>query len=246
VKDKLQITAYEVVEDPMRLQSAQRSRQWMDETVDRFAYRCLPVALANQVGWDILCPLDFTAKWNGKEGLDAISLKFNGDPSPLIGSHFGHGVLTFSIGYLFRTTKSHNLWVKGPTNCPKDGIAPLEGLIETDWAPYSFTMNWKFTRKRHKVEFVEGEPICRVIPYPRHYVRKFEPVVRNINENAKLYQQYVDWRESRLEFNEELKDAESGAAKEGWQRSYMKGQDQQGNTFAGHETKIQMKDFKRG
>ncbi len=246
MKEKLQITAYEVVEDPMPLRSAERSRQWMEDTVDRFAYRCLPVAIANQVGWDILCPVPFTAKWNGKEGLNDISLKFHDRPSPLIGSHFGHGVLTFSPGYLFRTTKSHNLWAKGPTNCPKDGIAALEGLIETDWAPYSFTMNWKFTRKRHKVRFEEGEPICRIVPYPRHYIRKFDPTIKNINENAALYRQYVEWRESRLAFNEGLKDSASGAAKEKWQRSYMKGHDQQGNTFAGHETKIQMKDFKRG
>ncbi len=175
-----------------------------------------------------------------------VSLKFHGKSSELIGSHFGHGVLTFSPGYLFRTTKSHNLWAKGPTNCPKDGIAPLEGLIETDWAPFSFTMNWKFTRARHKVRFEEGEPICRIIPYPRHYVRKFEPTIQNINDNAKLYHQYVEWRNSRVAFNEGLKEAESDATKEKWQRTYMKGQDQQGNTFAGHETKIQMKDFERG
>jgi hypothetical protein len=241
----MQITAYEVIEDPMPLQSAERTRQWMEDTVDRFAYRCLPLAIANQVGWDILSPVAFTAKWNGKEGLKDVSLKFHGRSSELIGSHFGHGVLTFSPGYLFRTTKSHNLWAKGPTNCPKDGIAPLEGLIETDWAPFSFTMNWKFTRARHKVRFEEGEPICRIIPYPRHYIRKFEPKIQNINDNATLYHQYVEWRDSRLAFNEGLKEAGSDAVKEKWQRTYMKGQDQKGNTFAGHETKIQMKDFER-
>jgi hypothetical protein len=197
------------------------------------------------VGWDVLCPVAFTAKWNGRPGLKNINLKFHGESSPLIGSHFGDGVLTFTLSYLFRTTKSHNLRVKGPTNCHKDGIAPLEGLIETDWAPYSFTMNWKFMRARHKVRFEEGEPICRIVPYPRHYIRKFEPTIRNINENARLYQQYVEWRESRLAFNESLKESGSDAAKEKWQRSYMKGQDQQGNTFDGHETKLQMKDFKR-
>lgn len=47
MKEKLQITAYEVIEDPMPLRSAQRTRQWMDDTVDRFAYRCLPVGMAN-------------------------------------------------------------------------------------------------------------------------------------------------------------------------------------------------------
>jgi len=245
VKDKLQITAYEVIEDPMEIQTAERTRQWMDETVDRFAYRCLPVAIANQIGWDVLCPVAFTAKWNGRESLDAISIKFEGPSSPLIGSHFGHGVLTFTLGHLFRTTKFHNLWVKGPTNCLKDGIAPLEGLIETDWAPFSFTMNWKFTRKRHKIRFEEGEPVCRILPYPRHYVTKFDPQIKNIHENAKLYKQYVDWRESRVAFLADLKDSGSDAAKEKWQRSYMKGQDESGNTFAGHQTKVQMKGFRR-
>jgi hypothetical protein len=197
VVEKLRITAYEVVEEPMALQTAERTRQWMDETVDRFAYRCLPVAIANQMGWDVLCPVAFTASWNGKENLDAVSIKFHGPESPLIGSHFGHGVLTFTLGYLFRTTKSHNLWVKGPTNCPKDGIAPLEGLIETDWAPFSFTMNWTFTRPHHECHFKEGEPVCQILPYPRHYIMKFDPQIANIHQNTKIYDQYNEWWESR-------------------------------------------------
>lgn len=245
MKENLQITAYEIIEKPMVLQTAQRSREWMDATVDRFAYRCLPVAIANQVGWDILCPVAFTAKWNGREGIDAIKIKYQGQESPLISSHFGHGVLTFTLGYLFRTSKSHNLWVKGPTNCPKDGIAPLEGLIETDWAPFSFTMNWKFTRPRHKVQFDAGEPICRILPYPRHYIRKFDPQIQNIHNNTKLFGQYDAWRKTRVAFNADLKDADSDAAKAKWQRTYMKGQDSMGNAFAGHQTKIQMKNFRR-
>ena len=107
-------------------------------------------------------------------------------------------------------------------------------------------MNWQFTRKRHKVRFEEGEPVATVVPYPRHYPRKFGATLKNINEDPKLYQQYVAWRDDRMAFNEELKKEGSDAQKEGWQRTYMKGQDQSGETFAGHETKIQMKDFRRG
>lgn len=245
MKDKLEITAYEVIEDPMPLRTSDRRRDWMDDTSERFAYRCLPLAIANQVGWEILCPVSFSARWNGKNSLDAIRIKFDGPESVLVGSHFGHGVLTFSLGYLFRTTKSHNLWVKGPTNRPKDGIAALEGLIETDWAPFSFTMNWQFTRKRHKVRFEEGEPVCTIVPYPRHYVGKFDPKIRMINENAKLYNQYTKWREDRNAFIADLQESDSDAAKAGWQRTYMKGEDQLGNTFSGHQTKVRTKDFRR-
>jgi hypothetical protein len=245
MRDDLEITAYEVIERPMPLRTAERARDWMEALPERFAYRCLPLAMANQVGWELLNPVDFTARWNGRAGLDAIGIRFHGEPVPLVGSHFGNGVLTFTPGYLFRTTKAHNLWIKGPANRPKDGIAPLEGIIETDWAPFTFTMNWQFTRKRLKVTFEKDEPIACLLPYPRHYAGKFEPVLKNINDNAKLYEQYAGWREERLRFNEALKQTGSEAQKQGWQRSYMKGEDTSGQTFAGHQTKVLMKDFKR-
>ena len=47
----------------------------------RFAYRCLPLAIANQVGWEIINPCTFTASWNGKDGLDAIKIRFHGEAS---------------------------------------------------------------------------------------------------------------------------------------------------------------------
>ncbi len=245
MKDKLEITAYEVVENPPPIQTADRRREWMDETQDRFAYRCLPLSIANQTGWEVLSPAGFTARWNGKNGLDAISIKFDEAPSSLIGSHFGHGILTFNLGYLFRTTKAHNLWVKGPTNQFKDGISALEGIIETDWKPFTFTMNWQFTRKRHKIRFEKDEPICTILPYPRHYIGKFDPKLKVINENPKLYNQYVAWKDDREQFLRDLKKPDSEAVKEGWQKTYMKGEDQFGKVFAGHQTKVRTRDFSR-
>ncbi|MDG2375799.1 MAG: DUF6065 family protein, partial [Woeseiaceae bacterium] len=61
MKNKLQITAYEVVQSPMPLRTAQRAREWIEDLPDRFAYRCLPLAIANQVGWEILNQTPFTA-----------------------------------------------------------------------------------------------------------------------------------------------------------------------------------------
>jgi hypothetical protein len=38
---------------------------------------------------------------------------------------------------------------------PKDAISPLEGLVETDWAVASASVNWMFTRSDTWVEFAE-------------------------------------------------------------------------------------------
>jgi len=245
MKEKLEITAYQIMDNPPPIRTADRRREWMDDTQDRFAYRCLPLSIANQTGWEILSPAGFTARWNGKTDLPAIRIKFDDEESPLIGSHFGHGVLTFTLGYLFRTTKAHNLWIKGPTNQFKDGISALEGLIETDWTPFTFTMNWQFTRKRHKIRFEKDEPICTILPYPRHYIGKFDPKLKVINENPKLYNQYVAWKDDREQFLRDLKKPDSEAVQAGWQKTYMKGEDQFGKVFAGHQTKVRTADFKK-
>ena len=50
-------------------------------------------------------------------------------------SHFGHGILTFHMPCLFRTEPGVDLMVQGPINRPKDAIAPLSGIIETDGRP---------------------------------------------------------------------------------------------------------------
>jgi len=50
----------------------------------------------------------------------------------------------------------------GPPNWPKDGVYPLSGLVETDWLPFPFTMNWQMTRAG-SVSFSAG--------WQRHYMR---------------------------------------------------------------------------
>ena len=239
------LTAYTIAGTPMEIASGDRTRAWMDETRERYAYRCLPLLIANQAGWDILCPARFTARWSGGDGKDAVAFQFDDDAGDkrFVSSHFGHGVITFAVSYLFQTQKGHNLWVKGPPNMPKDGIAALEGIVETDWAPYSFTMNWQITRPDHEITFEEGEPICRVLPFPRHYLGKFTPRVAPLSANRELENQYGEWSRSRKEFILDLRRRGTEASERGWQRTYMHGVDQAEERFPGHQTKLKIPPF---
>jgi Family of unknown function (DUF6065) len=116
----------------MQIRPAPLERSWMDTTNERFAYRCLPLNIANTHGWEILCPAGFTAIWNGGAGLDAISMQPHAGTVLPASSHFGHGALTFHVPCLFRTSPGFE---QGPINRPKDAIAPLTGVVETDWSP---------------------------------------------------------------------------------------------------------------
>ena len=68
-----QIIAYHVGGEPMEIRRAPRTREWMDHTREKYAYRCLPLVAANTYGWELLCPQEFEATWDGSSGLDAIT-----------------------------------------------------------------------------------------------------------------------------------------------------------------------------
>jgi hypothetical protein len=107
----------------------------------RFANRCLPLRIANQAGWFILNSHPLRVTWTGGNDLSALEVE-SLDPSvaPPAASHFGSGILTWNIPYLFRTPPGYNLHARGPANWPKDGACPLEGIVETDWAVSTFTI----------------------------------------------------------------------------------------------------------
>ena len=107
------------------------ARDWMTQTPSRFANRCLPVLLANQSGWFLLNPHTIEVSWSGGPGLGDVAVRYvdveaGTESIPmsarLAGSHFGHGILTWQVPYIFRTSPGYNLWVRGATNWPKDGI----------------------------------------------------------------------------------------------------------------------------
>jgi hypothetical protein len=196
----------------------------MDQASHGFAYRCLPLNIANAHGWLLLNTTAFAAEWDGGPSPEAICLEPQTAGAPLsASSHFGHGVLTFSVGALFRTSAGYDLMVTGPFNQPKDGLQPLTGIVETDWGPFSFTMNWIFTRKLTRITFESDEPFCMIFPVKRGLVEEVIPEIRALESDAELAQTYRTWTDRRLAFNRELKVPGSSAQAQKWQKDYFRG-----------------------
>ncbi len=243
----MKLTAYLIDGSETVIRPAPLERAWMDATDQRFAYRCLPLNIANSYGWEILCPSAFKATWDGESGTDAIAIKAQeGTTAPAI-SHFGSGVLTFHVRCLFRTEPGFDLMVQGPINRPKDAIAPLQGIVETDWAPYTFTMNWRFTQPEIEIEFEEGEPFCHFFPLRRGEIEAFDPEFCPLNADPDLEKDYRAWAASRSAFNRELKEPGSKAQEERWQRHYYHGRSADGLPRGpqDHRTRVRVKDFVR-
>src|SRR5262249_24493279 len=114
-------------------------------------------------------------------------------------SRVGSGILTWTIPYVFRTPPGWNLLCRGPANYVKDGVSPLEGLIETDWSFASFSMNWKLTRPG-RVEFHPGEPVAMLVPQRRGDLEAFSACKRDLASYPELAAGYHRWITSRQEF----------------------------------------------
>jgi hypothetical protein len=157
-------------------------------------------------------------------------------------SMFGYGILTISIPFLFRLPPLRNLMVHGPANFFKDGAAPLEGLVEVDWMPYTFTMNWKITRARRRIRFARGEPVCMLTPVPRGELNQFRGEIRNLQSKPELLEGYTLWRQQRVAREKER--METGANhRQGVQGHYIRGKGYLGESASGHQTKLSLKPF---
>jgi len=239
------LTGYLTSGQSVDIRPAQLERSWMQATGGRFAYRCLPLNIANGHGWELLCNGGFTAIWNGGSGLEAIALDPDPETSLPASSHFGHGVLTFHVHCLFQTSPGFDLMVQGPVNRPKDAIAPLTGIVETDWSPYSFTMNWLFTRPGVAIRFEKGEPYCHIFPLRRGDLEKVEPELRSLSDNPDLKPNHDVWSASRVQFNADLRKRGSQARADKWQKHYYHGIDLEGRSIApsSHRTRLRLKPF---
>lgn len=233
----MKLFAYAVANDPPPIVPAKLERGWMDQFPGRIPYRCLPLAIANTHGWDILCPMDIEIIWNGGNKIEDLIVQSPDGQSAvhhIAMSHFSGGIVTFHTNYLFQTEESWQLMASGPANSPKDGIYALTGLIESDWLPMPFTMNWQMTRPG-RVKFLKGEPYCTVFPIQQAIVEQTTPVIYDLAQNRPLFRDYELWRDNRTQFLKNLKDKDPDAVKRSWEKHYFLGKDpRSGDTVLNH------------
>ncbi|HEV7773852.1 MAG TPA: DUF6065 family protein [Conexibacter sp.] len=241
-----EIVAYRLVPEPhLELAPASRARAWMSGS-GRFARRCLPMVAASELGWVLLSRDHVRVSWNGGSSTsDLVVEHLDGPSEQPASSHFGVGVVTWEVPYLFRTPPGWNLLVRGPANAIKDGAVALEGLVETDWATARFSMSWRLTRRLHPVEFAIGEPIAALLPIPRGVSARFTPVLRDIAEDPELEEAHRDWAESRDAFLQESRVAGTPAHAKQWQRDYYRGLTSRGERAPEHERHVAPAPFTR-
>ena len=180
-----------------KVQPLQAKRTWMDKTDGKFSYKCIPLNMANQTGWEVLSPIEFCANWNGGNGANDVEVHYHeNSKTHFAAGHFGHGILTIVPDFILKTPKGVSTHVKGIPNYPIDLLYPLEGIIETDWLPFTFTFNYKFTRPG-EVIFQKDQPLFSFFPVKRGYLEKYSISRLNISDDSKINEQYKVFEKAR-------------------------------------------------
>lgn len=241
------VKLHALTDHPPAVRPARAKRKWMDDFPDRHAYRCLPLSIANAFGWEVLCPIPIEIRWNGGmavEDIQVIALKDLPAGAPVdhfCRSNFSRGIVTFHLDYLIQTEPGWGILATGPFNDPKDGATPLTGVIESDWLPYPFTMNWQLTRPGI-VRFEEGEPFCFFLPVPRLTLPTTDIQITRLSDDPELQARQNQFSEARNSFMERIRAGDQEAIKEAWQRHYFVGRHPDGVLGSEHLNKLRLKE----
>ena len=184
------ITAYPLVDQPAPLQPSVEERSWT--THNETLSADLPLRNANRQGWALCCPVAFAATWKGGPNAADIELRLAADAAPqpaFVQSNLGGGVLTFYPGYQFKTDDEHLLWVRGPVNVPKNGLAPQERLVDASLLPCTVAIDWQFTRPNQTIHFEAGEPFATLLLYPKTGLENMQVEVIQLDDGEDAYEQ---------------------------------------------------------
>jgi len=221
-----------------------KTRKWIDDTPNRFARRCLPLMVASQAGWILPTPIGFRARWDGSPHAGGIEIQPSDPDHPArdwMSDHFGSGIVTFRVPYIFRTPPGIGLLVRGAPNFWIAGAHPLEGLVETDWSTMTFTMNWRILAPDQWVQFEAGDPVCFLQPISIDLIETAAPVIKRLAEAPEIDTPYTDWSQARRAFN-----ADAARRPEAWQKDYFLGKGAGGEPVDTHRTRVRVAPFQDG
>ena len=172
-------------------------RNWIANS-DRAAYKCRPLRTANQLGWQILTPCDVELVWDGGAGVDAVTVACSDAAfEPCVVSHFRHGLVSFVVNAIFRTSPGCHTFLTGPINSLKIGAGPLSALMETDWLPFHFAMTWQLCDPQRRVRFRAGEPFAQFFEVDGKVQNGEELRHNSVFDDPVLLQQYTDYLAAR-------------------------------------------------
>lgn len=153
-------------------------RQWMEDTPGKHAYQCMPVSLANTIGWQISFPEDIIFRWDG------ISDSSDSHVKIIKGHRYcstarGNATISFNTYLNIKTDEDvTTLIIPVPNNFNSDAQC-FTALISTSFYKPMLPIAWKIITPNKDVVIPAGEPVATIIPISLGSLQDFEVKIKN-------------------------------------------------------------------
>jgi hypothetical protein len=172
---------------------AAKRRTWWEEDAKTAAHarHCLPLLMANSLGFYVLSPGGFRVIWSGDPGEDAIVERLDSSEHFVVDNHSARGSFTVQPGFIATTSRVGDfIFFKGIANERFGWYTVMEALVEAWWQPGEIGLVCLLNRPG---EFVveRGHPIAQMVVY------RAEGGFVDLEVSSSLPAETPAWRERR-------------------------------------------------
>ena len=222
------VNVYKYPEHRVKIEQTKIPRDWMDETVDRHAYRCFPVSFANTIGWSISFLDDIEFIWDGISDSSPDHVKIIKSGANICDTKRGNATVSFNSGLIFKTDSDMSILSIVPPNYFIDGATPFTSIISTSFYKRVYPIAWRITKPNAKILIPAGTPVATLIPLS---IGKLSKIELNIYDKEKNLDTTGEDQE-KLEVFKKM--SNSGKPFSNFYRDYV---DQKNNSLENHELK---------
>lgn len=156
-------------------------RDWMDNTFDKHAYRCLPVTLSNGLGLGISFPEDISFIWDGITDTSPNHIKIlSGEKYCSLGR--GNATLSFNTELYIRTDEDITMLHMPAPNFFTDGFQAYTTLISTSFFNSPFPCAIRVTSPNKIITIKANQPISALIPLSLSNLNKIDFNIKKISD----------------------------------------------------------------
>jgi hypothetical protein len=205
-------------------------RKWMTESKEKYAYKCLPLNIANQYGFAVLSPADFTLDWWGGKNGGEVDFEIKSDDPDLADhfhSYFGEGTFTLHVDFVLKTPEGFSTYLRGVPNQAKHGVVPLDAIVETDWLTFTFTYNFILTEPGI-YSFKKDEPLFCFFPIERNTVENFKLREARMEDDPNFLESFENYAKERNRLKEKDRSSPNPMGKPTFQHFYRDGVNSRG------------------
>jgi hypothetical protein len=226
----MKIIAYKRNNNLSKIDQTPIHREWMDETFERHAYQCFPMALANRLGWSISFneDLSFIRKSSQDTNNGYVDI-LKGEE--IISNRRANGTVSFETGLTFDPQQNVSLLTVPPPNFFIDGIHCISTIISTSVLIGEFPIAIMVTKKDEEIIIPAGTPVATIIPISLKEINNTELILKNEIPNYMINEEWKNYMRERAEISEQLNN--NGE----WTHFYRDAVDHNGNKTGEHEVK---------